>query len=427
MTYRDAILTDTTSSNRKDADPRVLVNAERKSRQVLIGYSSIDDNATIGTSLFDLTDKANKIILELDSPTRPLVAHVHSISRTRDSSLLLMLNSKEAADWLREPDVEAKFVDKFAIGACIRDRNFNLFIRWVPITLDPNNRKHHREIEEANGLPPHSIQKLRWIKPIIRRRAGQTRAHATISLATADTANRIIRDGLVIFGVKIRAEKTKMEPLQCLKCRGWGHKAQACEAQVDTCGTCGEDHRTSSCPNAGKTYCASCKSDAHASWDRSCPEFIRRCEVYDNNYPENIMVYFPSDQDWMLTTKPDRIPVSEKFPKRFAVNSLPITNRNPRKPAAQSSSRKPATPQQSTTRERQHMDDTAENILSRSQPNLVPLGRGREEGELSDQADKDSLLDHQDTANVEEVLNGLAWEVDLPGSWNPDNLPPNPS
>jgi hypothetical protein len=73
------------------------------------------------------------------------------------------------------------------------------------------------------------------------------------------------------------------------------------------------------------------------------------------------------------------------------------------------------------------MEDSAENILSRSQPNLVPLGQGREEGELSDQADKDSLLDHQDTANDEEVLNGLAWEVDLPGSWNPDNLPPNPS
>ena len=348
-----------------------------------------------------------------------------------------MLNTKEAADWLREPDVEDKFMDKFAIGACIRDRNFNLLMRWVPITLDPNNRKHHREIEEANDLPPHSIQKLRWIKPIIRRRAGQTRAHATISLTTADTANRIIRDGLEICGVKVRAEKTKTEPLQCLKCRGWGHKALACEAQTDTCGTCGEDHRTSSCTNAGRTYCASCKSDAHASWDRACPEFIRRCEVYDNKFPENNMVYFPSDQDWTLTTKPDRIPVNERFPKRFAVNSLPLTNCNPRnpcRPAAQPAPREPsggrsapqATPQQGTAHERQHMEDSAENILSRSQPNLVPLGRGREEGELSDQADKDSLLDHQDTANVEEVLNGLNWSIDLPGSWNPDIPHPNP-
>jgi hypothetical protein len=97
------------------------------------------------------------------------VVTIESVTRTRDNSLLLLLNTKEAADWLREPDVEDKFIDKYAIGACIRDRSFNVLLRWVPITLDPNNRVHHREIEEVNNLPEHSIQKMRWIKPVIRR------------------------------------------------------------------------------------------------------------------------------------------------------------------------------------------------------------------------------------------------------------------
>jgi hypothetical protein len=357
--------------------------------------------------------------------------NVESISRTRDGSLLLMLNSKESAEWLREPDVEDKFLDKFAMGACIRDRNFNVILRWVPITLDPDNRSHHREIEEVNGLPDHSIQKVRWIKPIKRRRAGQTRAHATLSLTTADTANRIIRDGLEICGVKTRAEKTKFEPLQCLKCRGWEHKAQACGAPTDTCGTCGEAHRTSDCPNREKFYCVSCKSNAHASWDRSCPEFISRCEVYNQRFPENNMVYFPTEQDWTLTTRPNRIPTNERFPKHFAVNSLPITNRRTRKPSERPPSGKQSgehnTPR---TTSRQNTDgrrpppegsDAVENFLNRSQPNLVPLGRGREKGELSDQAEKDSPLEHQDTASVEELLNGLDWRADLPGSWDPNN------
>ncbi|KAF8503816.1 hypothetical protein F5888DRAFT_1596113, partial [Russula emetica] len=90
---------------------------------------------------------------------------VDNVTRTHDGSLLLLLNSKEAADWLRSPDNEDKFMDKFAIGAYIRDRSFNVLLKWVSIMFDPGNRAHHREVEEANSLSDHSIQKIRWIKP----------------------------------------------------------------------------------------------------------------------------------------------------------------------------------------------------------------------------------------------------------------------
>jgi hypothetical protein len=59
----------------------------------------------------------------------------------------------------------------------------------------------------------------------------------------------------------------------------------------------------------------------------------------------------------------------------------------------------------------------AERILcTRTQPNLVPLGRGREEGELSNPADHDSFLDHQDTAFMEQTLNVPDWRADPPGA-----------
>jgi hypothetical protein len=35
------------------------------------------------------------------------------------------------------------------------------------------------------------------------------------------------------------------------------------------------------------------------------------------------MPYFSTEQDWMLTTRPNRIPLEECFPKHLAVNSLP--------------------------------------------------------------------------------------------------------
>ena len=158
------------------------------------------------------------------------------------------------------------------------------------------------------------------------------RTHAIFTIALAEVANNLIRDGLIIYGVKAKVEKTKQEPLQCFKCRGWEHKAQNCKTQVDTCSTCGEDHRTSNCQAKGKLYCASCKSNDHTSWDRNCLEFVCRCSVYNERNPENNMVYFPTEQDWMLTTKPYRIPLLECFPQQLAIKSLPLSKRKPSKP-----------------------------------------------------------------------------------------------
>ena len=207
MSYRDAILAKPVNLNRSSADPKVLSGMDKRARQVLIGFDSSLENSTLGTCLVELKDKANDILSKLEAPLRPEEVTVLDVARTHDGSLLLFLDSKEAADWLKEPDIEDKFIDKFAIGAVIGNRKFNILMRWVPITLDPNDRKHHREIEEANSLPTHSIQSIRWIKPIIRRRAGQTRAHAVFTVTSPDVANLIIRDGINVYGTRPRAEK----------------------------------------------------------------------------------------------------------------------------------------------------------------------------------------------------------------------------
>jgi len=408
QSYRDVLMDKSSKSHSLNADPRLLRDRDRKARQLMLGYNSVEENATLNMSLTELRDKANKIVADLVGTNRPDVVQIESVTRTRGGSLLLLLNSKEAADWLKDPSTEYQFLDKYAIGASIKDRDYNVLVRWVPIIFDPENRAHHRDIEAENNLPEHSIHKARWIKPINRRNTGQTRAHAIFTIASAESANKLIRDGLAICGVKARVEKTKQEPLQCLKCRGWEHKAQNCETQVDTCGTCGEDHRTSNCQAKGKLYCASCKSNDHASWDRNCPEFVRRCSVYDERNPENNTVYFPTDQDWTLTTKPPRIPLSERFPQQWAIKSLPSSKRKPSKPVVRlppsrssanpSTSRPPLRPHPGTLED--DTNDVIDSLRHRTGANLIPLGNnnnsssnGREEGDLSSSLEYESCLE----------------------------------
>ena len=422
QSYRDVLMDKANNPLSLTVDPRLLNDRDRKSRQILISFNSVEENATLNTSLVDLKDKANRIIADMSDPTRPDLVQVDNVSRTQGGSLLLLLNSKEAAAWLKDPVKEYNFLDKFAVGSSIRNRDFNVLLRWVPIIFGPEDRMNHREIEEGNELPAHSIQKARWIKPINRRKVGQSRAHIILTLDSAEIANKIIRDGIDICGVKIRAEKTKQEPLQCLKCRGWEHKAQNCTAQIDTCGTCGGDHRTSSCQTKGKLSCASCKSNEHASWDRQCPEFIRRCAIYDERHPENNTVYFPTEQDWTLTTKPHRVPLSERFPQRHAVNSLKGTNRQKTNPVIRLPTSRPTEPPKSPHPQPQQPhrhwydddddDDVIDSLRIRTGPNLIPLGRNREEGDRSESLEYESCQEILDLDLLPDPLRTSA------ESWN---------
>ena len=80
------------------------------------------------------------------------------------------------------------------------------------------------------------------------------------------------------------------------------------------------------------------------------------------------MPYYPTEHDWTLAVRPERIPLDMRFPGKYAVNSIPVaagkhaglTSKLPGKDPR----RKPA--------KKSHWEN----------PNLIPLVRGREEGEL---------------------------------------------
>jgi hypothetical protein len=139
---------------------------------------------------------------------------------------------------------------------------------------------------------------------------------------------------VTVCSLRIRPSWLKHEPMQCMKCRCWGHFAYTCTVSADTCRTCGGGHRSNDCSNKEKTHCISCKSDMHTSWDREYPEFRRRCEQYDENYPENSLPYFPTDEEWTLTLRPGRHQCSERFPAKYTVAAMQQPEQTTRTPVA---------------------------------------------------------------------------------------------
>jgi len=326
QSYWNMLVTRQALTHKNSVDPKVLGDMERKAKQILVDIYDKEGINTLEKSLTELITNANEALDKMVEAAKPSLVKIETVYKTKKNAILFMLNSKEAANWVREPGNEEMFANAFSKGLHIRDRLYNIVAPRVPLTFEPENNTHLREIEEANGLTPCAMCKAQWIKPAECRRSGQTHAFAILSFSLANTANKLIWDGIGICGSLIRPMKQKQEPIQCMKCRRWGHFANRCLENGDTCSTCGESHRTSICANDSKFYCVSCGDNSHTSWDRACPEFIRRCASLDDRNPVNGMPFYPAEQDWTLLSRPSRVPLEERFPAAYAVNSLPTSN-----------------------------------------------------------------------------------------------------
>ncbi|KAH9048211.1 hypothetical protein EDB84DRAFT_1557007 [Lactarius hengduanensis] len=334
VTYKEALLSTNTRpvlapacppppTQSQDQEYSLQIGLERKARQILLDSATQEGHCF---STHKIKEKAEKALANM-TPLPPAATKIQEVMKLKNGSIIIQFDTKEAADWIREPTNEAIFTKDFDPDTSIRKRVHPVVIPRIPTTFDPGNPEHLQEIKLANRIPDKNIKAARWIKPEYRRMPGQRFAHAIFSFSSAAEANRALRDCLYICNVRTFPKKLKFEPKQCMKCQKWGHYAAECHAQYDTCGTCGNKHKTKDCTEEYKRFCIPCKADTQASWDRDCPEFRRKCKEYNGFHPENNLVYFPTEEDWMLTTCPYRIPFEEKFPECFAVASLPPPNR----------------------------------------------------------------------------------------------------
>jgi hypothetical protein len=143
------------------------------------------------------------VIGKIEDGDKPAEIHVETALQTCKGVLVLTMNSREAASWLRSLEHEMAFIEDFFKGSHIRERSFNLIVPRVLITFEPENKEHLREIEVINSLDKYLIHKARWIKPTARRRAGQTHACAILTVTSAECAHILIRDGLIMFGARV--------------------------------------------------------------------------------------------------------------------------------------------------------------------------------------------------------------------------------
>jgi len=216
--------------------------------------------------------------------------------------ILLEMNSDEGADWLRQEDIGEKLTDKIK-DSQIKGQSFNVIAHFIPLTFNPDNPEHLREVEQTNSFMEKTIVKEKWAKPPQQQSPSQTNGHLIVSFADPNTANQAILKGMVVCHKCASVLKCKYEPLWCLKCHGWNHIATACKEMDNTCGTCGGGHRNTDCNSGNTHFCTPCGMIGHTSWDRRCPTFMRKCSELNKKYPDNSLLFCPSKDLWMWVSE----------------------------------------------------------------------------------------------------------------------------
>lgn len=265
-----------------------------------------------GKSITELKDKIDAALSSM-APPPPVGTKVQEINKLRNRGVIIQVSTKEAADWLQEPINELDFTSKLDASAYIKDRVYPIVVPRIPLLFDLSNQEHLCEIESANDLPPKMISKARWIKPIYRCHSKQKFAYTMLSLTSVVEANQLIRDGVYINSTRTYPKRLKYEPKQCMKCHKWGHYASECQATSNICGMCGGDHMTKDCEETDKRYCIACRAEDHTSWDRNCPEFLRKSTHFNKMHLEHALTYFPTKESWTLNARLERDPLENNF------------------------------------------------------------------------------------------------------------------
>ena len=165
--YRDALLNKTprtqTQAGAGSPDPALNAAASREARQVLVQLTETDVNAL---SQETILEKATEALKNIRDPPPLEGTMIMEVTKLKKGAVLLLFNSKKAVNWILHPDVEIEFTVGFIPGATLKPRQFALLVPRAPLTFDPDNDIHLREIEKANGLNGNAITKAKWIKPV---------------------------------------------------------------------------------------------------------------------------------------------------------------------------------------------------------------------------------------------------------------------
>ena len=132
-----------------------------------------------------------------------------------------------------------------------------------------NLLKVKEQLEEKNNI---TIFKVMPLMKQPRNPFAPTHS-IVIFTETPIQANKCITDGILIDYQRYPANRfvPQYQITQCFKCYRYGHRAEACNTHLTSCGKCSENHLTKECLSNTETLCCILCKGPHPAWSHECP------------------------------------------------------------------------------------------------------------------------------------------------------------
>jgi hypothetical protein len=193
----------------------VMARSQGHEKQVLIDRTTeTNDDSFQKLTERELVVKANTTVelmgdLAADRPEGgELFIGAQKLQR---GGIIYVMKSVAAANWLRQAEIKEKFMSFFGGQGRMRERGFVIVLKFVPVSLEPSSLPARRKVEEENEMEKEEIVDVKWLKDKEKRTSGQRTAFVLLTLRSARTANKILREGIVLEGKRVFAHKNTPE------------------------------------------------------------------------------------------------------------------------------------------------------------------------------------------------------------------------
>jgi len=132
---------------------------------VLVGFNEEGEAKGSLTSLKEHAEAMIQQLLEkVPTPLPRGSIEIEEVTKMHTGELLFQFNSKEAAEWIKEPGVREGFAWAIDPAARIKDCSYSILAAFVPLTFQTDNPVHLQELSNRNRLAGGQIVSAQWVK-----------------------------------------------------------------------------------------------------------------------------------------------------------------------------------------------------------------------------------------------------------------------
>jgi len=127
----------------------------------------------------DIVKKLHEVMSTIHDATTPAGA-IRCVHAYPNGSITIEMDNENIATWIRTTPSRTALMNQLGQSIALRDHSYSVILQYLPTYFQIEQEGFLRAVEEENGIDAHSLNSIRWIKPLNHRSNEQCKAFALL-------------------------------------------------------------------------------------------------------------------------------------------------------------------------------------------------------------------------------------------------------